>query len=199
MAGRGPALEQSLAALVRRDAPTDVLCQASATVVACGRSSPPSGCDVVPCLAAAGRPSRRAALRIAASLLCTAAWASDEAFQPATYEITAQTVMPHLEESLRYATTRERRCLRRHELSSVFPILRHHSLEGCNLVDERSHGDTIHYLLVCQRPEVASGSARLNLDPGRIMGALEIKMGGKNMTFGQRIEATRQGECQPAP
>jgi hypothetical protein len=136
---------------------------------------------------------------MAASLLCTVAWASDDVFQPGTYEITVQTVMPHLEENLRYATTRERRCLLSRELSALFPILRHESLQGCSLASESRRGETTRYLLVCRRPEVASGSAQLNAGPGRISGALEIKMGGKNMTFGQRSDATRQGECRPAP
>jgi hypothetical protein len=136
---------------------------------------------------------------MAASLLCTAAWASDEAVRAGTYEITVQTVMPHLEENLRYATTRERCCLRSHELPSVFPVLHHPSLQGCKLGNERRRGDTIRYLLGCESPQVATGIARLNIGPSRIVGVLEITMGGKNMTFSQRIEAARQGECELAP
>jgi uncharacterized protein DUF3617 len=135
----------------------------------------------------------------AALLLCTLAWASGGAVEPGAYEITAQTAMPHLEENLRYATTRERRCLRGHELSSVFPILHHPSLAGCRLADERRRGDTIRYLLVCASPQVATGVARLDAGAGRVAGILEIKMGGKNMTFAQRIAAVRQGECEPTP
>jgi hypothetical protein len=104
--------------------------------------------------------------------------------------------MPHLEESLRYATTLERRCLRADDLSSVFPILRHPSLQGCKLGNERRRGDTLRYHLLCASRQVATGNARLDVGPGRLAGALEIKMGGKNMTFAQRIEAVRQGECE---
>jgi len=130
-------------------------------------------------------------------LLCTAAWTPVDAVEPGTYEITASTVMPHLEENLRYATTRERRCLRGHELSSVFPILHHPSLAGCKLGDERRRGSAVRYRLACASPQVATGSARLDAGPRRIAGTLEIKMGGKNMIFAQRIEAVRQGECEP--
>lgn len=130
-------------------------------------------------------------------LLCAVAWASAGAVEPGRYEIVARTEMPHLEESLRYATTRERRCLRGDELASVFPILRHPSLEGCTLGDERRRGDAIRYRLACASPQVATGTARLDEGPGRIAGILEIKMGGKNMTFAQRVEAVRQGECEP--
>jgi hypothetical protein len=105
--------------------------------------------------------------------------------------------MPHLEENLRYATTREVRCLAPHELSSVFPIMRHASLAGCSLENERSHGHAIRYLLLCARPDVASGDARLDVGARRIAGILNVKMGGKNMTFAQRIDAVRQGQCEP--
>jgi len=105
--------------------------------------------------------------------------------------------MPHLEENLRYATTREQRCLQPDELAALFPVLRHPSLEGCHLDDERRHGSSVRYRLVCASPEVASGTARLDVAGERIAGILEVKMGGKNMTFSQRIEAVRQGGCGP--
>jgi hypothetical protein len=107
--------------------------------------------------------------------------------------------MPHLEENLRYATTRELRCLRAQEFSSVFPILHHQSLAGCELGHQSRRGDTLRYLLVCANPQVATGVARLEAGAGRVVGVLEIKMGGKNMTFAQRIEALRQGACEPTP
>jgi len=98
--------------------------------------------------------------------------------------------MPHLEENLRYATTREQRCLQPDDLDSLFPILRHPSLEGCHLNDR--------YRLVCANPQVASGAARLDAAGERIAGTLDIKMGGKNMTFSQRVEAVRQRDCEPS-
>jgi hypothetical protein len=133
---------------------------------------------------------------VLALLLCTPAWASGQALEEGHYEIVAQTVMPHLEENLRYAKTRERRCLHSDDVSQLFPILRHSSLEGCTLGDSRGHDNTLRYVLVCARPDVASGEARLNIHSGRVSGILEIKMGGKNMTFAQRIDALRQGECK---
>ena len=95
--------------------------------------------------------------------------------------------MPNLEENLRYATTREQRCVNLDDFDSWFPILRHPSLEGCHLDDG--------YRLVCANPEVASGTARFDVVGERIAGILEIKMGGKNMTFSQRIEAARRRDC----
>ena len=104
--------------------------------------------------------------------------------------------MPHLEENLRYATTREQRCLHLDEFAALFPILRHPSLEGCHLDGERRRGSSVRYRLVCANPQVASGTARLDAAGERIAGILEVKMGGKNMTFSQRIEAVRQRDCE---
>src|SRR5262249_6493759 len=128
--------------------------------------------------------------RIAASLLCSAACAGGYAGGPGLYEITARTVMPNLQGNLRYAPTREQRCLNLHDLHSLFPSLRHPSLEGCHLNDR--------HRLVCANPQVASGAARLDAAGERIAGTLEVKMGGKNMTFYQRIEAVRRRDCEPA-
>lgn len=133
-----------------------------------------------------------------AAVLCTIAWAGIAA-QPGAYDVTARTEMPNLEENLRYATTRERRCLHAHELASVFPVLQHPSLEGCKLAEESRHGDAIRYRLVCANPGVATGAASLDSGPDRVAGVLEVKMGGKNMRFAQRVEAVRRGECEPAP
>jgi hypothetical protein len=138
-----------------------------------------------------------ASRRIAASLLFGAACATGYAGEPGLYEITVRTVMPNLEENLRYATTREQRCLRLDELAALFPILRHPSLEGCHLDDERRRGNSVRYRLVCASPQVASGTARLDAAGERIAGILEVKMGGKNMTFSQRIEAVRERDCEP--
>jgi hypothetical protein len=46
------------------------------------------------------------------SLLTPAAWTSGQAGPPGLYDINTETLMPHLEDNLRYANTRERRCVR---------------------------------------------------------------------------------------
>jgi hypothetical protein len=122
------------------------------------------------------------------AMLCGVAWTNAQAAESGVYDITARTEMPHLEENLRYATTRERRCLRVDDVASLFPVLHHPSLEGCRVVGE---------LLVCSSREVATGTVRMEHAPGRVSGVLEVKMGGKNMTFAQRVEAIRRGACEP--
>lgn len=113
----------------------------------------------------------------------------------ALYDVTVETGMPHLEENLRYAVTRTERCLTRKDLDSAFPILQHSSLAGCKL-RERSHDeDTIIYDLVCDSSAGTTGTATWRIDEKIIRGTLEVKLGGKNMTFFQRVTATIIGEC----
>ena len=103
--------------------------------------------------------------------------------------------MPHLEENLRYATVREVRCVRSGEFASLFTIMRHKSMTGCVLRDADDSGESVRYRLACEQPDVASGSAWLRPRPAGIDGALQVKMGGKNMTFEQRVRAARRGDC----
>jgi uncharacterized protein DUF3617 len=145
------------------------------------------------------RSGCRTILSVSISLLCAAAWTPSEAVPPGIYEISTEMLMPHLEENLRYARTRERRCIRDHAVSDFFPILRHQSLNGCKLAAGNRHGDTIYYPLVCDGSSGTTGTAQLHADADRLDGVLQVKMGGKNMTFSQRIEAKRQGDCDSPP
>jgi len=111
------------------------------------------------------------------------------------YDLTAETVLPHLEEALRYATTRTRQCLREPEATGMFPLLRHQAFTGCKLVPEAQAGDGLHFTLRCANPQAASGSAAFQVEPDRINAVLEIKMGGKNMTLSQRLHGPRIGAC----
>jgi hypothetical protein len=114
------------------------------------------------------------------------------------YEITTETGLPHLEENLRYTTRHDRRCLINQPLSAVFPILDHPALQGCRLQDETRQGDTVSYQLVCTGGHGTTGQALWQLDEHRISGTLNIRLGGKNMTFYQRITAVPLGSCSRA-
>jgi hypothetical protein len=111
------------------------------------------------------------------------------------YEVTTETGMPHLEENLRYAVTRENRCLAGADLASAFPILQSASLADCTLRHERRQGDAVTYLLVCDGGHGTTGSARWRVGETLIAGTLNVKLGGKNMTFFQRVTAKPLGPC----
>jgi len=121
--------------------------------------------------------------------------ASTVSVEAGLYELTAQTVLPHLEESLRYATTRSRLCLGTQEASALFPLLRHEAFAGCSLVHESSSEGEAHFYLRCDNPQAATGAAHFALQSGGFQAVLYIKMGGKNMTLSQRLSAPRLGAC----
>lgn len=114
---------------------------------------------------------------------------------PGEYDLTTQTLLPHLEEALRYATTRARRCLREMDATSVFPLLQHQAFSGCVLVRGADADGRSHFDLRCSNPEAASGTAVFDVDADRMAAVLDVKMGGKNMTLSQRIDGARTGPC----
>jgi hypothetical protein len=105
------------------------------------------------------------------------------------YEVITQTGMPHLDENLRYATTRENRCLTGEELASAFPILKSASLADCKLRHESRLGDVVSYVLVCDGGHGTTGSATWRIGEQLTVGTLNVKLGGKNMTLFQRVTA----------
>lgn len=111
------------------------------------------------------------------------------------YEVVAETSMPHLEENLRYTMTREMRCLTSDDLASAFPILSHASLADCQLRQESRRDNSLSYRLVCDGGHGTSGNASWTVGEQSIHGTLNVKLGGKNMTFFQRITARLLGPC----
>ena len=114
---------------------------------------------------------------------------------PRLYEMSTETGMPHMEENLRYAVAKERRCMGTHDLSSAFWMLRDVSLQDCELVKVSQEADAATYLLECSGGHGTTGDARWELAPERITGTLRVRLGGKNMTFYQRITARPVGDC----
>jgi hypothetical protein len=116
--------------------------------------------------------------------------------RPQLYDATTETVMPHLEENLRYAITHAERCIGEAELAAVFPILGHPALADCRLEPAQRNVDGATYDLVCEGDHGTTGVATWELGARRLTGTLRVRLGGKNMTFEQRITATPHGECR---
>jgi hypothetical protein len=119
-----------------------------------------------------------------------------ETFPAQRYEVTTETGMPHLEENLRYTIMHERRCMAHRPMAEAFPILSHPALQGCSLQQEARHEDTVSYALVCAGGHGTTGEAIWQIDAHRIRGTLSVKLGGKNMTFYQRVTALPLGACE---
>jgi hypothetical protein len=115
------------------------------------------------------------------------------------YDVITETGMPHLEENLRYAVTRGNLCLAGADLASAFPILKSASLADCKLRQERRQGDAVSYLLVCDGGHGTTGSAQWRVGERLMVGTLNVKLGGKNMTFFQRMTAKALGRCPAGP
>ncbi len=136
---------------------------------------------------------------LAASLAAGSHVRASEILPPKYYQVTTETGMPHLEENLRYATTREKRCLSHRELATAFPVLQHEALSGCRLDRESRQAGGVSYELLCEGGHGTSGTAVWRLGADQIEGTLNVKLGGKNMTFYQHITATLVGECLSRP
>ncbi|MGR8948856.1 MAG: hypothetical protein ACU84Q_12470 [Gammaproteobacteria bacterium] len=137
------------------------------------------------------------AICIKLSLLITCLLASNAnhatSLASGRYEIKSTTVMPHLEEMRRNVKT-EVVCVTKTNVVSLFPVLRYAAFEGCSAKHIASELPA-KYKLVCPGPNGAIGSITLKLNGPKIKGVLESKMGGKNMTFSQFVEASRVGDC----
>lgn len=142
------------------------------------------------------------ALRIlaVATLTCVGAAADPaSALLPAgEYELRAQTYMPYLEE-MRRVVKRERRCLAEDDVRGFFPVLAQPALRGCEPSFPRDREDRRRYALVCRDARVATGAAELARTRDAVVGELRVKMGGKNMTFRQRVEGRRLAPTCAAP
>jgi hypothetical protein len=112
------------------------------------------------------------------------------------YEVITETDMPHLEENLRYATRTERTCMDPSDLPTAFWMLRDVSLQDCKLVKLSDGAEESLYQLKCDGGHGTTGSARWQLGSATISGTLQVRLGGKNMTFYQRITARPLGPCR---
>jgi len=107
------------------------------------------------------------------------------------YEVITETGMPHLEWNLRHAVTTETRCLSEAELATAFWMMGDVSLQDCTLVPK----DRQTLELQCTAGHGTRGQARWQWDETPIRGTLDVRLGGKNMTFWQRIAARPLGAC----
>ena len=121
-----------------------------------------------------------------------------------SYQIAATMVMPHLDE-MRRQVVQHTRCVKDENPSGLFPVLEQHALRGCRLdypkieskTAGKADGTRRDYVLVCASARVASGTASIDDKGQNLVGTLAVKMGGKNMTFSQRVEAQRGATCTP--
>jgi hypothetical protein len=138
--------------------------------------------------------TRAICVLILSAPITSSAW-SDEVMPLQLYEVVTETAMPNLEENLRYTITREQRCTQQSELWSAFPILHHTALKDCKLDHQNREQDTLSYDLICEGGHGTTGRAIWQIGRNQSTGTLNVKLGGKNMTFYQRVSARALGKC----
>jgi hypothetical protein len=113
---------------------------------------------------------------------------------PGEYVLTTRMLMPHLDE-MRRIEKHAVVCVTRGTPEELFPVLAQPALRGCVLAYEAVRATGREYILTCASARVATGKARVSGVGERFEGLLEVKMGGKNMTFSQHISAARRADC----
>lgn len=139
--------------------------------------------------------TKRLAAALSAGAVALAGAAAAQDTGPRLLEIVTETGMPHLEWNLRHAIATEQRCVDRSTLASAFWMLRDVSLQDCRLDPLRADAASADYRLACTGGHGTTGTARWSYDGGRATGQLDVRLGGKNMTFWQRITTRDLGPC----
>jgi len=112
------------------------------------------------------------------------------------YEVKAETLLPNLQNNLRYTTTFKKQCLHKQDAATLFPILKQVSFVGCQLLASSNTSDVGKFLLVCDNPQAAGGNAQFEIEEKFFNAVLNVKMGGKNMKFSQRVTGNRLSDCK---
>ena len=141
------------------------------------------------------RPARWTDAPLGALALLAAVTTAQAAPPQRLYEMSTHTGMPHLDENLRYAVVTQQRCLDPQDLSGVFWMLGDVSLQDCKLVKVLDEPPRAVYALRCSGGHGTSGEAHWELAQNTLSGVLNVRLGGKNMTFYQRITARLVGAC----
>lgn len=123
--------------------------------------------------------------------------ATTTAQPPGEYRIEAQIDMPHLRDNLKGTDTTDLVCVER--AGDLFPALSNPVFAQCNLGREERLGRDSLRLLTCSGAGGTAGAALVRRDSDEVQAVLVVRMGGKNMTFSQRVQGQRRGTCPAAP
>jgi hypothetical protein len=111
------------------------------------------------------------------------------------YQIETELSMPNLEQNLRYSITHGKECLTEAELEMRFPVLAHPAISDCHLRNRRHDRTQVSYDLICEAGHGTTGTATWEIGDHQKTGVLRVKLGGKNMTFFERVTAITLGRC----
>jgi len=111
------------------------------------------------------------------------------------YQVETELSMPNLEQNLRYNITHVKECLTEAQLEMRFPVLAHPAISDCHLRNRTHDGTQVSYDLICEAGHSTTGTATWEIGDYQRTGVFRVKLGGKNMTFFERVTAITLGRC----
>lgn len=114
---------------------------------------------------------------------------------PGLYEIEVRIALPNVQNVAAPITITQ--CISADDLRSgrAFFVLSDNPLQTCELVDYRAAENTFSYRMVCPGPNRGSAFAEFETTPKTYRGAIQMNMGGKNMTMSETQLGKRVGDC----
>jgi hypothetical protein len=143
------------------------------------------------------RPASALVLSLVATTSAMCAVSAAAALEPGEYQVSVRLELPHVED---LSTSRSALiCVTAagNDTHGLKVLSDNNPLARCAASNIRDNGGTLLFDIVCPGQNAATGSARFTLREQDFDGAIEMKMGGKNMTMTERQRGRRTGGCRP--
>lgn len=116
---------------------------------------------------------------------------------PGEYEVEMRLELPHVEDM--NAQKRVKVCITDGGTHGIAVLSENNPLARCPASNIKQSDDELAFDLVCEGHNQAIAKAKFQLWPDRFAGAIDMKMGGKNMTMTERQSGRRVGDCKAPP
>ena len=127
----------------------------------------------------------------------TAASAGDTVLEPGEYEVEIRLELPHVMDMEVQRTAKV--CISNSAPYGIVALSENNPLARCPASNVKQSVDELTFDLVCEGHNQAIAWAKFRLWPDRFAGAIDMKMGGKNMTMTERQAGRRIGPCNEEP
>lgn len=143
---------------------------------------------------------RRLTLTILISAFSTApAWPDKVPLSSGLYKISVSLELPNLPDMS--ANKTDKVCIKTDDngVSGLVALSENNPLAKCPVKNNRLKGNELYFDIACPGGNAAVASAKFVLSQDRFVGAITMKMGGKNMTMTERQTGHRIGACKKYP
>ncbi len=129
------------------------------------------------------------------SAMCIASAAA--ALEPGEYEVSVRLELPHVEDLGTAKSTHICVTAGGSDTHGLKVLSDNNPLGRCAASGIREDSGTLLFDIICPGQNAAIGSARYAIREQDFDGAIDMKMGGKNMTMTERQRGRRTGACKP--